>query len=310
MLLIDEVHRHKNWGQEIKNIYDSFPALKLIIAGSSSLELQAKSTDLSRRAIRYPLWGLSFREYLNLTLGLSIEPIELNQIFTNHIELASDLKLPADLLRHFRDYLRFGVYPYFNEGIKEYPLCVQETIEKVIAEDIPMIFGMKADRVQMLRRLLQIVSSAPPFTLEVNNLSQELRVSKEYLMLYLRYLEKSELITILGQRAKGKKVGRKSPKLYLNNPNLFFAINTAQRLEIHLASVRESFFLHQVRVKTGVFIDSEYDFVLEHGCRVEIGGRNKKLKTTQQVTEVYSALDDIQIGFANNIPLYLFGMLY
>ena len=34
-LYIDEIHKYQNWSQEIKNIYDSFPKLKVCYTGKS-----------------------------------------------------------------------------------------------------------------------------------------------------------------------------------------------------------------------------------------------------------------------------------
>ncbi len=63
-LFIDEVHKYPNWSREIKNIYDSFPEMKIVFTGSSILDLYKGFGDLSRRLIHYNLNGLSFREYL------------------------------------------------------------------------------------------------------------------------------------------------------------------------------------------------------------------------------------------------------
>lgn len=52
-LFIDEVHRYPNWSIEIKNIYDSYPALHIVFTGSSILEIYKSNADLSRRAISY-----------------------------------------------------------------------------------------------------------------------------------------------------------------------------------------------------------------------------------------------------------------
>lgn len=49
-------------------MYDYLPDLKVVVTGSSILELiKGTDADLSRRAIRYTLEGLSFREYLNFS---------------------------------------------------------------------------------------------------------------------------------------------------------------------------------------------------------------------------------------------------
>ncbi len=65
-LFIDEIHKYSNWSQELKNIYDSFPDLKIVFTGSSVIDILKGSADLSRRALIYKLQGLSFREYLKL----------------------------------------------------------------------------------------------------------------------------------------------------------------------------------------------------------------------------------------------------
>lgn len=63
-LFIDEIHKYPEWSRELKNIYDSFPPLKVVFTGSSVLDIFKGSADLSRRALIYKLEGLSFREYL------------------------------------------------------------------------------------------------------------------------------------------------------------------------------------------------------------------------------------------------------
>ncbi|HPF94476.1 MAG TPA: AAA family ATPase, partial [Tenuifilaceae bacterium] len=68
-LFIDEIHKYAHWSQELKNIYDSFPSLKIVFTGSSVLDILKGSADLSRRAIIHKLQGLSFREYLKLFHG-------------------------------------------------------------------------------------------------------------------------------------------------------------------------------------------------------------------------------------------------
>ncbi len=45
-LLLDEVHKYPNWSQELKNIYDSIPDLKVVFTSSSALEIHKGSHDL------------------------------------------------------------------------------------------------------------------------------------------------------------------------------------------------------------------------------------------------------------------------
>lgn len=77
---IDEIHKYENWNQELKNIYDGFPEVKIVFSGSSSLDLIKGSYDLSRRAVMYHLPGLSFREYLNFSFNTDYESYSFSEL--------------------------------------------------------------------------------------------------------------------------------------------------------------------------------------------------------------------------------------
>jgi hypothetical protein len=59
-------------------------------------------------------------------------------------------------------------------------------------------------------------------------------------------LEKGDLILQLITASKGMGVMKKTDKLYLNNPNLFFALNMNN---INEENLRETFFANQMRKK-------------------------------------------------------------
>ena len=112
-LFLDEVHKYPNWAQELKNIYDDYPQLKIVFTGSSLLEILNARADLSRRAIIYTMQGLSYREYLNLILKVEMPILSLEDIVSNHIKLAQDLNNTIKPLQHFDSYLKSGYYPFF-----------------------------------------------------------------------------------------------------------------------------------------------------------------------------------------------------
>src|SRR5699024_8446075 len=85
-LFLDEVHKYPGWAQELKNIYDSYPELKIVFTGSSLLEILNARTDLSRRAVVYTMQGFSFREYIAVEAGIAFNKLSLNQILENHSE--------------------------------------------------------------------------------------------------------------------------------------------------------------------------------------------------------------------------------
>ena len=51
----DETHKYPNWNQELKNLYDSYPDIKIVFSGSSSLDLTKGAYDLSRRGVLYKI---------------------------------------------------------------------------------------------------------------------------------------------------------------------------------------------------------------------------------------------------------------
>lgn len=82
-LYIDEVHKYEGWSRELKAIYDSFPHLHVRFTGSSVLDIEKGEADLSRRAPKYHLQGLSFREFLAMRHNISCEPYTLEEILAH-----------------------------------------------------------------------------------------------------------------------------------------------------------------------------------------------------------------------------------
>ncbi len=114
-LFIDEVHKYPHWTVEIKNIYDTFPDLKIIFSGSSAIELHKAEADLSRRAAMYHLYELSFREYLELKENMLFEKLSLQEVLQQHAEICRMIIQKIKPVKHLRSYLESGAYPFFKE---------------------------------------------------------------------------------------------------------------------------------------------------------------------------------------------------
>ena len=84
LLCIDEIHKSRDWNRNLKSIYDTFPDLKVLVSGSSAIELEKGAFDLSRRALVFHMEGLSLREYLNLTLNMNLKAYSLEDIIHGH----------------------------------------------------------------------------------------------------------------------------------------------------------------------------------------------------------------------------------
>jgi predicted AAA+ superfamily ATPase len=309
-IIIDEIHKYPNWETEVKNVIDTFKKLKVIVSGSSSIAIRKKQHDLSRRLVNYQLHGLSFREYLNFSKKQKLAPIDFDDLIKNHVAIAAELTGIGPILKFFKDYLKEGYYPYFMEGTDVYLNKLTNVIEKIICEDIAIAFNINDEKIPTLRKMLWLIASSAPFTPNIVGLSRDFSLSKEYVYLYLEYLEKGHLLQSLRSPAKGARMVRKSDKIFLENPNLIYAILRQINLSANEGSIREAFFLNQVKMVKPVFSASQGDFTVDHNLCFEVGGKNKTNRQIKDVHNGFIAMDGIDVGHKNKIPLYLFGMLY
>ncbi len=309
-LLIDEIHKYPNWSAELKNIIDVYGDRKIIFSGSSSLNLTKGIGDLSRRAVYYSLPGLSFREFLEFETGKSWPFYSLERILKKHVQIASRLKEQFRILRLFKDYLKYGYYPFFLEGKDEYANRLHNVIEKILYEDLSVVFNIRQTKIPVIKKLLWLIASAPSFIPNVDRLSRELGISREYVYHYLEYLEKSGLLLLVKRFGKGFNVARKPAKVFLQNPNMIHILSEETNYARLSGALRESFFANQMYGMYPLSIPAKGDFVVKNALFFEIGGKNKDFTQIQDMANAYLAVDDIEIGFGKKIPLYLFGFLY
>lgn len=309
-LIIDEVHRYPLWSQEVKNIFDTYKSKQIFLSGSSSIALGKGMADLSRRVVRYSLKGLSFREYLEFALGRSIPCFSLSDILQHHVDHAQRLSKNFPILKHFRDYLSFGYYPYFLEGREVYFNKLLNVIDKILSEDIPNIFNVSQAKIPILKKMIWLIASSQPFIPNIERMSQTLNLSKEYTYHFLEYLQKAELIQFASTSGKGHRMIRKPGKIFLENTNLWEAINGSLKQGGEIGTLRETFFLNQMK-DFKITLSETTDFLVEGKYHFEVGGKGKGYRASKEVPKnFYQAIDNIEIGTGSRIPLYLFGFLY
>jgi len=308
-LLLDEIHKYPKWRQETKNLYDSFPDNRIVFSGSSTLALQESKGDLSRRAVYHTLPGLSFREFLLLQDNREYPSMTLREILDNHQVAAERVRRP--ILDRFQDYLKRGAYPFFLEGTAEYPGRLMNVVDKALYDDLAVVLGVRPTNVPVIKRMLWLIATSQPFIPNIEKMSRELSLSKEYVYLYLDGLEKAGIITFLFAPQRGYRLVRKPAKVYMDNTNLLRVIAGDIGFRALQGTVRETFFLQQVRgAGLSVHADSAGDFVVNGRHILEVGGRKKTAKQLRDLDAAYVVRDDIEVGFGRVIPLWLFGFLY
>lgn len=306
-LFLDEVHKYPTWSVEIKNIYDSYPDMKVVFTGSSLLEIHKGEADLSRRAVIYHLHGLSFREFLMFEYGHKVEKVTLSDILTRHVEIAMNVGKVIKPLVAFKEYLSYGYYPFYKEDKVLYHEKLLATLNIILDVDLPSTEKIDYYSIGKMKKLFAILAELVPYIPNVSALSKELEVTRISLLNYLFYLQKTQGLLLLDKEASGIKQLAKPEKIYLGNTNYAYALGGDKT---DVGNVRETFFFNQTRVRHAVTYSPKVDFILDGTYSFEIGGKNKTKEELREVPNGYLALDNIEVGYGNQIPLWIFGLMY
>lgn len=306
-LFIDEIHKYPNWSQELKNIYDSIPELKIVFTGSSILDIHKGKADLSRRALIFDMQGLSYREYLQIELNKNFQKYSLNEILTNHKKISIELYNKIKPFAYFDKYLKSGYYPFYLESEKFYTMKLSSTLNQIIEVDMPALLDIDIKHISKLKKFVNILANDIPLKTNVSDLSAAVGVSWQTIIKYLNYLHVARIIHIVYPHGKSISSMSKPEKIYLHHPNLFFVFNETVK---NKGNLRETFFLNQLSYKHKIETSKKGDFIIDEKFIFEIGGKNKTYHQVANIKNSYIAADDIEFGIGNKIPLWLFGFLY
>jgi predicted AAA+ superfamily ATPase len=306
-LFLDEVHKYPNWAQELKNIYDDYSELQIVFTGSSLLEILNSRADLSRRVVIYHMQGLSFREYIMLETGIYFAPLTLESILKDHLNLAGLINAKIKVFPHFEKYLKQGYYPFYREELDLYEHRVEEVINMMLEIELPLLRGIDVGLVPKIKELLAIISASVPFVPNIVNLSKKIEIHRTTLMSYLFYLQELGLTFHLIKEATGSVRLQKPAKIYLENTNLMLVLSS---FSANKGNVRETFFANQVGYKHKISFHEKTDFLVNNTYAFEIGGKDKSKKQISGMENAYIVSDEIEFGYQNKIPIWLFGFLY
>ena len=306
-LFLDEVHKYPNWTQELKNIYDDYPDLKVVFTGSSLLEILNARADLSRRAIVYKMQGLSFREFIAFETAISFDSYSLEEVLENHVEISKNILSKIKPLPLFELYLKRGYYPFYKENPEMYGTILLEIINMSLEIELPLLRKVDLAYVYKIKQLLLIVSESVPFVPNTSKLSEKIGIVRGTLLLYLHYLDEIGITCNLYKESGGISKLQKPNKIFLDNSNLMFALAPSS---MNIGNMREAFFANQLGYQHQLTYIEQTDFLVSRKYSFEIGGKNKKTKQISELENAYIAADNLEFGYKNTIPLWLFGFLY
>ena len=305
-IFIDEIHKYPNWQTLLKNIVDEYPGFNVVYTGSSMLKIDYHKGDLSRRQIVYTLKGLSFREFLEYETQQKFPALTLEQLLQTHSEVALQLTEKMKILPLFDKYLKCGYYPFYKKDTAGFGMRLQGTILSILNEDMPYVEDISQATKMKIMRMLMIIAENVPQTPKMSDLYAALETSREQGLKMLSLLESADLLTTLSAVTKNFKYMSKPDKIYLNNPNLMYALTP----NANRGTLRETFFLNQLSYVGAVNYPKQGDFLVNQKYLFEVGGHKKTFDQIKDLPDSFLAVDDIETGRRNRIPLYMFGFLY
>ncbi len=309
-LFIDEIHRYDKWSVEIKEIYDLFPKLHLVLSGSSLLALRSGMADLSRRMLIYDMPGLSFREYLRLTKVMDYPAVSLEELLARPEEVCLEIRGQCRPLEYFRNYLQTGYYPFHFEDSVAYAPRVENVVNYTIENELTSQCGVDVSNTRKIKALMQVLSGMVPFEVDVAKMSRNLGLQRLTVLQYLKHLEDAKLIRRLFSNLLTTGDLQKPDKILMDNPNLLYALCPSVP---ETGTVRETFFCNQLssaghRIEYGGLKNA--DFKIDGRYVIEVGGKDKGYSQIDGQEDGFIAADGIDTAVFRKIPLWVFGFLY
>jgi uncharacterized protein len=209
LIILDEIHKYKDWKNYLKGIYDQFhKEFLFLVTGSGRLDLYQKGGDsLAGRYFLFYLWPFtiseltekrhSFESFLNDPLQISMENASrLKEIWLNLSELSG---FPEPFLS--------GKKTYYRRWSNTYS-------QQLIREDIRDLTGIKS--VVDMETLYRLLPSKIGSPLSLPSLAQDLKVSYNTVSSWLSAFEQYFLVfTITPWTRKVSRAIQKERKLYL-----------------------------------------------------------------------------------------------
>ncbi len=307
-LFLDEVHKYDNWSTELKEIYDLYPQIQLCISSSSLLNLYAGQADLSRRCINYDIQGLSFREYLRFYKQIDIPRFTLEQILSSPNSICEVVKAVCNPLVEFRQFLRYGYYPFYLNYKDSYYMAIEQVVNTIIDVDLVGVGRVDPANCRKIKALMSILCTSEPYQLDISKMSIQSGLMRNTLVDYLNRMSQAGLLTLLYSDLMNVKKMQKPDKIFIENPNLLYALSSSS---VRTGTARETFAANQLKYQHQVeFGKHQGDFFVDGSYRFEIGGEDKDYSQIANLSNSYIFADNIDSAIGHKLPLWLLGFLY
>lgn len=306
-LFLDEVHKYPSWSREIKEIIDLYPDLKVTFSGSSLIQILNADADLSRRVLSYTMEGLSFREFLRFYKGIKLPVCKLSDILSSASEICKEVNAVCRPQQMFEEYLRVGYYPFYDGNPDEYYSRIENVLNFIIDQEMTQFCGVEPSYTRRLKAMLLYLAENVPFEVNIVKLANYLDLNKHTVLSYLDSLRRAELLHLLYSDNKSVTKMQKPDKIYLHNPNLFYAIGQQKQI----GTIRECFAVNQLATSHSVeYGKANGDFLIDGKITFEVGGQGKTFDQIANLPDSYILADMMEYPIGKKLPLWIVGMIY
>ncbi len=308
LLILDEVHKYEKWSREVKEVAEIYPNLQVMMSGSSLLKLIDGDADLSRRCRGYYMPGLSFREYLQFYKGIVIPVHPLEEVLEHPKAIAAEVNAVCRPLQHFHEYLKFGYYPFYLKNPIDYYPLIEQIENYVIDVELPQLRKVNPSNCRKIKALLNVLAQQVPYDVDITKMASAIELQRNTVIEYLNHLNDAKLIQMLYSDLVSVKKMQKPDKIYLENPNLLYALASTP---VKIGTARECFAVNQLSYQHTVeYGKQQGDFKVDSKWTFEVGGETKTFDQIADLPNSYVLADDIESPKGNKLPLWMIGMTY
>lgn len=209
-ILIDEIQYLKDPTNFLKLVSDHYRNLKLVVSGSSTLEIRKKiGRALVGRALVFEIFGLSFEEFLTFKeYKKGITPV-LTKIKEEELKKLSE------------EFVLFGSYPKISlisekEKKEKY---LWQIIDTYLKKDIRDLAEVK--EIEKFNKLLEVLAAQTGKLVNIEELSNTCQLAKQTIQHYLFILENTYVIKLVKPFFKNLRSELfKTPKIYFYDSGL------------------------------------------------------------------------------------------
>lgn len=212
--LLDEMQYVRSGGKSLKYLFDTYPNLKFIVSGSSSLDISKLGEYLVGRAVFFELYPFSFAEFLKA---------KNERIYREYNRQRLDLDKPKKtdslfrdkLNKYLKEFLTFGGYPriVLEKEKEKKKILLKNLVSTYIEKDIVKLYGIKNKEKAII--FLRYLSATIGNLINYNDICQAVSCHFEEVKEWLAIFEDTYIIKRISPYHRNLVTElRKNPKIY------------------------------------------------------------------------------------------------